>query len=336
MKVALDIRRRSGPYTSYVRVTELLEEAILTVGLDHQLWQGGAIEADVLWHPELVPDPVQTEVPRVISLHDVSPLLKNRRNALVRWRRAVKFRGQFANAVKQASAFAAGSNSTVARVQKAFPNLQTPLQMVPIYPAVTLQPSNEQDCAEVLQEFGIEGEFVLFVAAMRTHKNWDGALLGWADLPEELRRKHPLVLAGPNKRALGKMQRLIQRLGVGAQVVITGNLNDRQLAALYTSCKLFMFPSYNEGFGLPPLEAMKCGAAVIASDAPAMPEVLGDAAVYVDPFKISTITEKLQQVLTDPELEQRLRRDGLVQATTFNPERTGKAMGQLIESILAR
>jgi glycosyltransferase involved in cell wall biosynthesis len=154
-------------------------------------------------------------------------------------------------------------------------------------------------------------------------------------LPEELRRQHPLVLAGPNKRALGRMQRLVERLGVVDQVYITGNLNDRQLAGLYTSCKLFLFPSYNEGFGLPPLEAMKCGAAVIASDAPAMPEVLGNAAEFVDPFRVETITAQLLRVLTDADLEARLRKAGLAQAGSFNPQRTGRAMMQLLETVLA-
>lgn len=335
MKVALDVRKRSGPYTSYVRVTELLEEAANAVGLDTQLWSGGAIHADVLWHPELTPDALETSIPRVISLHDVSPLLRDCRNAVVRWRRGRRFRGQFTAAASQAAAFAAGSNSTVNRVLAAFPELQTPMQMVPIYPAVTLQAASAESCAEVLGEFGIAGEFVLFVAAMRKHKNWDGALLGWADLPEELRRKHPLVLAGPNKRALARMKRLVERLGVVGQVHITGNLDDRQLAALYTSCKLFLFPSYNEGFGLPPLEAMKCGAAVIASDAPAMPEVLGRAAEFVDPFRTETITAQLERVLTSAELEARLRKAGLEQAASFNPERTGKAMVHLLETILA-
>jgi glycosyltransferase involved in cell wall biosynthesis len=218
---------------------------------------------------------------------------------------------------------------------KAFPQLQLPMQMVPIYPAVTLQAASPESCAEVLGEFGIEGEFVLFVAAMRRHKNWEGALLGWANLPEELRSKHPLVLAGPNKRALSRMKRLVERLGVVDQVYITGNLDDRQLAALYTSCKLFLFPSYNEGFGLPPLEAMKCGAAVIAADAPAMPEVLGNAAEFVDPFRTETITAQLERVLTDADLEQRLRTAGIEQAATFNPERTGKAMVQLLETVLS-
>ena len=310
MKVALDIRKRSGPYTSYVRVTELLEEAASAVGLDFQLWDGGPIHADVLWHPELVPAAVETSVPRVISLHDVSPLLRDARSALVRWRRGRRFRRQFAIAARQAAAFAAGSNSTVQRVAAAFPNLQTPLKVVPIYPAVTLQAASAASCQEVLGEFGIEGAFVLFVAAMRKHKNWQGALLGWANLPEELRQQHPLVLAGPNHRALPRMRRMMERLGVADQVYLTGNLNDRQLAALYTSCKLFLFPSYNEGFGLPPLEAMKCGAPVIAADAPAMPEVLGSAAAYVDPFRIETITAQLQRVLTDTQLEQRLRAAG--------------------------
>ncbi len=334
MKVALDIRKRSGPYTSYVRVTELLEEAANAVGLETQLWSGGAIEADALWHPELKPDAVETSVPRIISLHDVSPLLRDSRNVLVRWRRARRFRRQFAIAAQQAAAFAAGSNSTVIRVREAFNDLTTPLQMVPIYPAVTLQPASSDSCEQVLAEFGIEGEFVLFVAAMRKHKNWHGALLGWADLPEQLRRAHPLVLAGPNKRAIGKMRRLIERLGVVDQVVITGNLDDRQLAALYTSCKLFLFPSFNEGFGLPPLEAMKCGAAVIAAKAPAMPEVLGSAAEYVNPFDNSSITSQLELVLTDSERLQRLRAAGVEQAATFNPERTGRAMIELLETVL--
>lgn len=339
MRVALDVRVREGKYSSFVRVTELLEEAAASVGLELELWKGGAMHAEVLWNPLMEPAPVASDILQVITVHDCSPLLADPRPKLERWRRARRFRGKFEKAVSAATAISAVSEHVAQLIGREFPETKIPATVVPHYPAASFEPPEGSaaiasgEAAEVLKEFGLKPGFVLFVAALRRHKNWEGALEAWAQLPPHLRAEAPLVLAGGKGRGGVRMQKLLRKLAIADSVHILDAVDDRVLRALYGHCRVMVFPSFNEGFGLPPLEAMACGAPVVASDCTAMPEVLGDAALAIDPWSVPTITEGLERILSDPAEASARRAASLARAATFGPERTGEAMKSLLASL---
>ncbi|MGB0954171.1 MAG: glycosyltransferase family 4 protein [Planctomycetota bacterium] len=339
MRVALDVRVREGKYSSFVRVTELLEEAAASVGLELELWSGGAMHAEVLWNPLMEPAPVASDVQQVITVHDCSPLLMDPRPKLERWRRARRFRSKFEKAAAAATAFSAVSEHVAQLIRKEFPQVQVPATVVPHYPAAGFVPPESgaeaphEEASAVLLEYGLQPGFVLFVAALRRHKNWEGALEAWSQLPKEIQAAAPLVLAGGKGRGEARMRKQLQRLGMASSVHILDAVDDRVLRALYGHCGVMVFPSFNEGFGLPPLEAMACGAPVVASDCTAMPEVLGAAALAVDPWSVPSITDGLLRILSDP-AEARARRQASVQrAASFGPQRTGEAMKSLLATL---
>ena len=151
--------------------------------------------------------------------------------------------------------------------------------------------------------------FLLYVGGDDPRKNLDGTIRAYAELPESIRARHQLVIAfrvGPLRRL--EIRAMAQPLGLRARdLVLTGYVTDRQLAALYRACELFVFPSLYEGAGLPVLEAMSCGAPVAASGTTSIPELLGDLEATFDPKEPADIARAVTEVLETPGELDRLR-----------------------------
>ena len=117
------------------------------------------------------------------------------------------------------------------------------------------------------------------------------------------------------------------------RVHVTGSVPDELVPVLYTGAFMFVFPSFMEGFGLPPLEAMACGVPVIATNRTAVPEVLGDAAVLIEPEDRAGITQAMERLIADPTLRGTLISEGHNRVASFNPSRTGDAMEAVLRDL---
>jgi glycosyltransferase involved in cell wall biosynthesis len=138
--------------------------------------------------------------------------------------------------------------------------------------------------------------------------------------------KAPLLLiAGPWDARHPDARQAAQQLGVSERVRFLGIVDDKDLPALYSGALAFVFPSLYEGFGLPALEAMACGAPVACSNASSLPEVVGDAALLFDPSDVRALTEAMQRLIEDAALRQRLSERGLRRAGTFSWQRNASA-----------
>ena len=179
----------------------------------------------------------------------------------------------------------------------------------------------EAPIAAAKQACGIEGDYVLHVGNFGPHKNVDGLLRTYAALAGELRGRFRLVLAGRHDKWTPKAVKAADRLGVEDRVSLPGHVAEEHLPALYAGAAAFATLSRWEGFGLPALEAMACGTPVMCSDRTALPEVVGDAALLVDPDDAGACAAGLTKVLTDDELRSRLRSRGPARAKRFSPER---------------
>lgn len=176
-----------------------------------------------------------------------------------------------------------------------------------------------------IRRFGIERPFVLYTGNGDYRKNLRGTLEAFARLPAEVRGAHQLVVNQVGDR--DRFGEHVAACGLGRDdVVVTGHVTDHELLALYNHCKVFVFPSLYEGFGLPVLEAMACGAAVIAADNSSIPEVAGRADLLFDAASCEAITAKLLRALTDDAWRAELRDYSLSRAADFSWEKTaGKA-----------
>ena len=168
--------------------------------------------------------------------------------------------------------------------------------------------------------------FLLYVGGVDYRKNLEGAIRAYAELPAPMRDAHQLVIVC----RLAFHRRLSLRafaldLGIESRnLLFAGFVPDRELAALYRACELFVFPSLYEGAGLPILEAMSCGAPVAASGVSAMPELLGEPAATFDPADPADIARSIRDVLASPALLEALRKGSREQAALHTWERVAK------------
>lgn len=183
-----------------------------------------------------------------------------------------------------------------------------------------------------LQRFGILRHFVLYIGGNDYRKNMYGALRAFANLPREVIAKHQLVLndVGDEKDFRGKAR----KLGLSdSDIVIFNRVNDEDLVIFYNLCRLFIFPSLYEGFGLPVLEAMTCGAPVIASNNSSIPEVVGRSDALFDATNDQSITAAMQHVLTDEAFREELAAYGPGRAKQFSWENSAQIAWDAIEKV---
>ncbi|HJP97614.1 MAG TPA: glycosyltransferase family 1 protein [Rhodanobacteraceae bacterium] len=176
------------------------------------------------------------------------------------------------------------------------------------------------------QKFKLRLPFVMCAGVVEMRKNVDALIRAFASLPRDLRKAHQLVLVGK----VGtdddlRFRELMRKHGLASEaVVMTGFIEDDDLIDLYNLCKLFVFPSWHEGFGLPALEAMACGAPVIAAGTSSLPEVVGRADALFDPHDDAAITALMQKVLRDDALRASLAAHGVERAGLFSWDRTAQ------------
>jgi glycosyltransferase involved in cell wall biosynthesis len=158
---------------------------------------------------------------------------------------------------------------------------------------------------------GITRPFVLYNGGLDPRKNVAALVQAFARLQPAVRDAHQLVLVGKGSEEQRELARLAANLGIPRDaLVLPGFVPDEELVALYGTCALFVFPSRFEGFGLPPLEAMACGAPVLCSHATSLPEVVGRADALFDPDDVDQLRARMTAVLTDPAFAQALRDEG--------------------------
>jgi glycosyltransferase involved in cell wall biosynthesis len=183
--------------------------------------------------------------------------------------------------------------------------------------------------------YGLWRPFVMYTGGIDHRKNIEGLIEAWAALPPELRAAHQLAIVcsvHPVDRA--RLDALAASAGLNAgEVVFTGFVPEDHLLSLYRLCKLFVFPSLHEGFGLPALEAMSCGAPVIGSDNSSIPEVIGRDDAMFDAKSREAITAKIRQCLTDGDFRAELARYGPEQAKRFSWDRSARTALAAMETL---
>ncbi|TYO96591.1 glycosyltransferase [Desulfallas thermosapovorans] len=178
----------------------------------------------------------------------------------------------------------------------------------------------------VHKRYGLVRPFVMYTGGIDYRKNIEGLIRAYSRLSVTIRQTYQLAIVCSiqpgDKQAL---ERLAISHGVAAdEIVFTGFVPDEDLLALYNLCHAFIFPSLHEGFGLPVLEAMACGVAVIGANTSSLPEVIGKADALFDPFDDDDIAAKLTKVLIDESFRAELKRHGLKQAKMFSWDRSAR------------
>ncbi|MCX7714940.1 MAG: glycosyltransferase family 4 protein, partial [Clostridia bacterium] len=168
-----------------------------------------------------------------------------------------------------------------------------------------VQISHEQEC-NLRQKYGLTKPYVMYTGGIDHRKNIEGLIRGYAKLPLAIRCMHQLAIVcsvQPDERQ--KLEQLTTHVGLtNGEVVLTGFVHEKDLIALYNLCKLFVFPSWHEGFGLPALEAMRCGAPVIGANTSSLPEVIGWDEALFDPHSDEAISTAIMRALINEDYRQ--------------------------------
>ncbi len=233
-------------------------------------------------------------------------------------------------AVRRSAAFICTTQVTVDAMVDRFPAAAGRVILAPL--GVALTPASELDVQEkaTLPPPG----FVLAVATLEPRKNLPRLVAAYSSLDERLQRRHPLVAVG----ALGwQMDETLQALhSLDDRCKMLGYLSDAPLAELYRRCAVFCYPSLGEGFGLPVLEAMAAGAAVVTSNLSCLPEVGGDAVEYVDPRDVASIAQGLECLLRSPDRRAELSELARARARDFTWSRFAQMTLHTLEAAAGR
>jgi glycosyltransferase involved in cell wall biosynthesis len=268
--------------------------------------------------------PLWTPCPFVATIHDLSfehlpQTFKRRSRAQLRF--------TVRRTAQKAAHLIASSEYSRADIIKTYGIDPTRVSTTPLAAAKKFAPVTDvRELQRVRQTYGINDDYILAVGSVQPRKNLPRLIAAYADLRRaRSQAKLPLlVIVGKRGWLYQETFRAIEEHGINNCVRWTGYVPEIDLPALYTGAVCFVYPSYFEGFGLPPLEAMQCGAPVIAGNRTSLPEVVGDAGLLVDPFEKQAFTNAIACLIDDADLRGRLRRKGLTQAGNFSWHQTAQ------------
>lgn len=198
---------------------------------------------------------------------------------------------------------------------------------------------DESKRAHLERTYGLVRPFVMYTGGIDHRKNIEGLIRAYARLPKSIRKEHQLaVVCSVQDADRERLQTLANKEGMaGDEVLITGFVSEADLLALYNSCKLFVFPSWHEGFGLPALEAMACGRAVIGANTSSVPEVIGRKDALFDPYDDEAIAKKIKECLSNDHFRSILSDHAIKHAKKFSWEQTARrALGAMEQLVSAR
>jgi glycosyltransferase involved in cell wall biosynthesis len=184
-------------------------------------------------------------------------------------------------------------------------------------------PRDPSECNAFLAEHGLaHGQYVLSVGTLEPRKNIPALIDAYSMLPADLQQRFPLVLVGMRGWLTSGLEERMKPLVERGVIKPLGYVADEMMPLIYSGAAAFVFPSLYEGFGLPPLEAMACGAPVISSRSSSLPEVVGDAGILIDPLNVDELAESLRRVLEDRAFAEVLAQQGIKRAAGFSWKKT--------------
>ncbi len=316
------------------RATELIRESFIEELKPDVVYITSLFEGAYLCDAALSIGTLNVHIPTAVTLYDLIPLLDQKNYLTSSW-----IRQWYMNKVenlKQADLLLSISEHSR---QEAIDTLNFEGErVVTISTAHTdnfrLYPHDEVAEQTLFARYNITRPYIMYNGALDPRKNLDRLLLAFSLLPTELRHRHQLVFVGKvGKVDQQRLVRLAQKIDIHEHFVLTGHVSDEDLVALFSHCTLFVFPSLHEGFGLPALEAMACGAPTIGSNVTSIPEVIGRADALFDPTNPEDIATKIIKALTDPDFRQSLRQHALVQASKFSWDRCAKRAITALEQL---
>ena len=243
-----------------------------------------------------------------------------------------KFSTLLRDAVRRAARVITASHYTAGQLEQHCGVAPEKICVIPVGTDIPAALPTDEDRANERQRWvGPENELVLTVGAIQNRKNTLGAVRAAAMLPE----RYHLLLAGGDGHGSEAVHDFIRSEQLGGRIHTPGYVSPSQLESLYNAASVFLFPSFEEGFGIPVLEAMARGVPVIAANASSLPEVAGDAALYVDPHSVEEMAAKVRRIVEDGNFRAELIQRGRARAQQFTWQSTAEKTLAVYEAVLS-
>ncbi|MCX6989249.1 MAG: glycosyltransferase family 1 protein [Chlamydiae bacterium] len=290
---------------------------------------------DVFWTPHFNAPVVRLQAKkRVVTIHDVFHLAYG---DVLPWYKRIYAKQVICRAVQLADALITVSDFSKSEIQR-----YTGVHADKVHPILNgvdtafFQPSSvRQYVGADIGRYSMDRPFILFVGNLKPHKNLDGLLQAYKKWIGVHGTEYHLILIGKTFENYPIIQAIQDDPIYRGQVHVFSDVTDVELCLFYLKAAVLVMPSFYEGFGLPPLEAMSCGCPTIVSKCTSLPEVCGDAAFYIDPYSVTSIYHGLCAVLHNPALRDRMIDQGYAQVVKFSWQASSQKHLQLFERLLS-
>jgi glycosyltransferase involved in cell wall biosynthesis len=283
-------------------------------------WVAKRLNVDVLHSPDFIP-PLGYGGRIVITIHDLAFLIYPH----FLTQDAARYYGQIDRAVSRADHIIAVSQSTKNDLVRMLGVSEDKISVIYEAADPRMAPMPREEALQRVQAlYGVPDDFILFVSTIEPRKNVGGLLRAYRRLRDDYKLTPALVLAGSPGWLSDDVHDIVAKLDLKQHTYFLGRVQSSDLPSLYNAAQCLVHPAFYEGFGLTPLEAMACGTPTIVSNVSSLPEVVGDAAMLIDPQHDEEITVALWRVLTDAALRESLRAKGLQRAAAFSWRRAAE------------
>ncbi len=305
-------------------------KAVAQSALDRYLaWVEGRGDWALLHEPDAIAFPSRART--LISVMDLSVVLHPGWHPA---HRVKKYERYFMRSLEQGSHFVAISEATKRDMIQHLKVKDDRISAIPLAPRGIFKKLPDVEIASVKYRWKLPDRYFLFVGNLEPRKNLPGLLRAYSRLPGSARAKHPLVLVGAWGWHSEDVREMLGRAPWKESVRHLGYLPDADLVAVTQGAMALVYPSFYEGFGLPPLEAMACGTPVISSRAGGLAEAIGDAAKVIDPEDEMDIFKAMKEVAESEELRKTLTEKGLAHAAQFSWDKTARATADIYRRLV--
>ena len=315
----------SNPGRADSRHVQFIDASASPFSLSQQWAIPPLLASGRVYHSPYYLMPYRPGLPTLLTFYDLIPLRLPQTATL---RARLMFRLSVRLALRAAQNILCISSATRSDLLYAFPFLNPDrVTAVPLAPAPHFKPQPREIVRQALQQYQLPEIFALYIGINKPHKNLEMLIQAWAQQATDM----PLVIGGAWDERYPEARLIAARLGLAqsGRVRFIGRIPESDLPALYSACSLFVFPSRFEGFGLPVIEAMACGAQVACSNTSSLPEVAGDAAWYFDPDQLDSMVYTLKQALSPHQVGKNV----LEQSRTFTWHDTALATLEIYRSM---
>jgi glycosyltransferase involved in cell wall biosynthesis len=284
-----------------------------------------------LFHGTNYDIPVWGGCPTVLTIHDLSQLLFPATHEKRRVRRA---RRRLPVMARRATMIITPTEAVKSEVCE---HLHVPREKVVVVneaPRRNFQPMPREQASATVRRLGLDDEFILYVGTIEPRKNLITLIKAMEDVLRSTTLRPQLVIAGKKGWLTDELFAYIESAQLGDRLCLTGYLGDNELRALYSTCRVMVYPALYEGAGLPTLEAMACGAPVITTSTPAIAEMVGDKARLFSPTDSRALAQHLVELLTTPAARESMSRAGITHAAQFSWKRAAAETLEVYRQLL--